>query len=229
MTAHDLDLEAVDFLLNQHAQIRAGLREVAGAHGPAKAAAFADLRRLITVHETAEQEVLHPRMRELVPGPPDAGARPARERESSAAESSAPGSFGSGSFGSGSFGSGSSAPAGAASAAARLDVNSLLGQERHGTELLAELDRLDPASPEFDKRFTRLAVEIIAHADHEELEEFPVVRERLDLDERLRMGHALRVAEAAAPRHPQPAATPASVGAIVDRVRTALRDVFTSH
>ncbi|GAA0262393.1 hemerythrin domain-containing protein [Cryptosporangium japonicum] len=192
MTAHDLDLEAVDFLLNQHAQIRAGLREVAGAHGPAKAAAFADLRRLITVHETAEQEVLHPRMRELVPDPSDDG------------------------------------PA-ATSAEARLDVTALLGQERHGTELLAELDRLDPASPEFDRRFTRLAVEIIAHADHEELEEFPVVRERLDLDERRRMGHALRVAEAAAPRHPQPAAAPGAVAAIVERVRDAVRGAFSSH
>jgi hemerythrin superfamily protein len=173
MAADDLDLEAVDYLLNQHAQIRAGLREVARAHGPAKAAAFADLRRLITVHETAEQEVLHPRMKDLA------------------------------------------------------DVSSLLGQERHGTRLLAELDRLDPASDEFDSGFTRLAVEIIAHADHEELEEFPVIRERLDHDERLRMGHALRVAEAAAPRHPQPAAASGTVSAIVDRVREGLRDVFS--
>ncbi|MFG1925507.1 hemerythrin domain-containing protein [Cryptosporangium sp. NPDC048952] len=173
MAAHDLDLEAVDFLLNQHAQIRAGLREVASAHGPAKAAAFADLRRLITVHETAEQEVLHPRMRSV------------------------------------------------------LDVTSLLGQEKHGTELLAELDRLDPASSEFDSRFTRLAVEIIAHADHEEIEEFPVVRERLDLDERIRLGHALRLAEAAAPRHPQSAEAPGAVAAIVERVREAVRGAFS--
>ncbi|GAA3387698.1 hemerythrin domain-containing protein [Cryptosporangium minutisporangium] len=179
MPADDVDLEAVDFLVNQHAQIRAGLREVASAHGPAKAAAFADLRRLITVHETAEQLVLHPRMRDFED-------------------------------------------------ADELQVDTLLVQERHGTELLAELDRLDPASDEFDARFTRLAVEIIAHADHEELEEFPLVRERLDADERLRMGRALRVAEAAAPRHPQPAAQGA-VGAIVDHVRKALRDVFTSR
>jgi hemerythrin superfamily protein len=171
MAVDDLDLEAVDFLLNQHAQIRAGLREVASAHGPAKAAAFADLRRLITVHETAEQEVLHPRMKEFA------------------------------------------------------DVTSLLGQERHGTELLAELDRLDPASDEFDSRFTRLAVEIIAHADHEELDEFPLVRERLDADERHRMGHALRVAEVAASRSPQPAAAPGAVAAIVERVR----EVFSSR
>jgi len=168
-----IDLEAVDFLLNQHAQIRAGLREVASAHGPAKAAAFADLRRLITVHETAEQEVLHPRMKEFT------------------------------------------------------DVNSLLGQERHGTELLAELDQLDPSSDEFDSRFTRLAVEIIAHADHEELEEFPLVRRHLDTDERQRMGHALRVAEASAPRHPQPP-PPGAVAAVVDRVREAVRDMFST-
>lgn len=219
MTAHDLDLEAVDFLLNQHAQIRAGLREVASAHGPAKAGAFADLRRLITVHETAEQEVLHPRMRALVPDPSD-------DPGSAGSGSAGSGSAGSGSAGSGSSDSGSSD---SASGAGRLDVTALLGQERHGTELLAELDRLDPASPEFDRRFTRLAVEIIAHADHEELEEFPLVRERLDLDERLRMGHALRLAEAAAPRHPTPAAAPGAVAAIVDRVRTALHDVFTPH
>ena len=198
MAADDLDLEAVDFLLNQHAQIRAGLREVAGAHGPARAAAFADLRRLITVHETAEQEVLHPRMKEFAESAPEP-----RTLRADATPSPGPPS---------------------------LDIESLLGQERHGTELLAELDRLDPDSAEFDSRFTRLAVEIIAHADHEELEEFPVVRQRLDVEERLRMGHALRIAEAAAPRHPDPArGSHSPVGVIVDRVRDAIREAFSSH
>ncbi|SHN42740.1 hypothetical protein [Cryptosporangium aurantiacum] len=198
MTADDVDLEAVDFLLNQHAQIRAGLREVASAHGPAKAAAFADLRRLITVHETAEQEVLHRRMREFADAEPPPEPRTLRASVDESPLRARP---------------------------AGLDINALLGQEQHGTELLAELDRLDPASDEFDARFTRLAVEIIAHADHEETEEFPVVRERLDANERLRMGRALRVAEASAPRHPQPATR----STIADRVREAIREVFSSR
>ncbi|TQS44426.1 hemerythrin domain-containing protein [Cryptosporangium phraense] len=142
--------------------------EVASATGPARAAAFADLRRLITVHETAEQLVLHPRMRGLSDG-----------------------------------------------------VDALVAQEHHGTELLAELERLDPSSADFDARFTRLAVEIVAHADHEELEEFPLVRERLPLEERQRMGHALRVAEDSA--HPEPAHR------VVDRIREALAGLFSSH
>jgi hypothetical protein len=58
-------VDGIDFLLNQHRQIEAGLQAVVAAHGDDRMFAFAELRRLIVVHEAAEQLVLHPRTKHL--------------------------------------------------------------------------------------------------------------------------------------------------------------------
>lgn len=62
--------DVVDVLLDQHEQIRRSLDEVAAAAGEAKAVAFLELETLLYVHETGEQQVVHPVMRE-VPGESD--------------------------------------------------------------------------------------------------------------------------------------------------------------
>jgi hemerythrin superfamily protein len=54
------DLDVVDLLLTQHARIEEQFLLVAGATGADREAAFNDLVRLLTLHETAEQEVVHP-------------------------------------------------------------------------------------------------------------------------------------------------------------------------
>jgi hemerythrin superfamily protein len=56
------------FLIGQHEQIKALFAQVEGASGDDRARAFAQLRRLLAVHETAEEEVVHPRARKEIAG-----------------------------------------------------------------------------------------------------------------------------------------------------------------
>jgi hypothetical protein len=63
------DVDVVDLLLTQHARIEEQFLLVLGARtGQAKQDAFDDLVRLLSVHETAEEELIHPLSRGLVPG-----------------------------------------------------------------------------------------------------------------------------------------------------------------
>jgi Hemerythrin HHE cation binding domain len=62
------ELDVVDLLLTQHARIEEQFLLVAGATGDAKQTAFDELVRLLAVHETAEEEVVHPLSRTLVDG-----------------------------------------------------------------------------------------------------------------------------------------------------------------
>jgi porphobilinogen deaminase len=172
-------MDAIDFLLGQHEQIRIGFREVAAAEGTAKVVAFADLRRLLAVHETAEQLVLHARTRHL--------------------------------------------PGGGVIAAAVMD------EEKHAKQLLAELEDLEPASALFSQKLQQLADAVEAHAQHEEMDEFPLVRARLDADELATMTRSLEAAERAAPTHPHPTVNSplghilfGPIDSIVDHIRDAV-------
>jgi len=74
--------DVVSLLLAQHAQIEELFLLVTGSNGQAKTDAFNDLVRLLAVHETAEEEVVHPLSRTL-PGDNDAqiDERLAEERQ----------------------------------------------------------------------------------------------------------------------------------------------------
>lgn len=61
--AADNNKTVVDLLLDQHDQIRDLLRRVRQSQGEAKQNAFHELVRLLAVHETAEEEVVHPTAR----------------------------------------------------------------------------------------------------------------------------------------------------------------------
>jgi len=54
------DVDVVDLLLTQHARIEEQFLLVIGATADARKEAFDDLVRLLAVHETAEEEVVHP-------------------------------------------------------------------------------------------------------------------------------------------------------------------------
>jgi hypothetical protein len=58
----------VDLLMEQHNQIKELLREVAMARGDRKRELFQDAVRLLAVHETAEELVVHPAARDAVNG-----------------------------------------------------------------------------------------------------------------------------------------------------------------
>jgi len=55
--------DVVSFLKRQHEQIKTLFNEVTSASGDDKARAFYALRRLLAVHETAEEEIVHPAAR----------------------------------------------------------------------------------------------------------------------------------------------------------------------
>jgi hemerythrin superfamily protein len=59
------DVDVVDLLLTQHARIEEQFLLVIGAVDEAKQQAFDDLVRLLAVHETAEEEVVHPLSRTI--------------------------------------------------------------------------------------------------------------------------------------------------------------------
>ena len=59
-------VDAVDVLTAQHAHIAALFEVASGATGADRAAAFADLVRLIAIHETVEAQVIHPLARHTI-------------------------------------------------------------------------------------------------------------------------------------------------------------------
>jgi hemerythrin superfamily protein len=60
------DVDVVDLLLTQHARIEEQFLLIIGATGKVRQQAFDDLVRLLAVHETAEEEVVHPLSRTIV-------------------------------------------------------------------------------------------------------------------------------------------------------------------
>ncbi|PWR14922.1 hemerythrin [Micromonospora sicca] len=62
------DEDVVDLLLAQHAQIEELFLLVIGGTGQDRRDAFDDLVRLLAVHETAEEEIIHPLARDLPGG-----------------------------------------------------------------------------------------------------------------------------------------------------------------
>jgi hemerythrin superfamily protein len=73
--------DVVELLVQQHRQIRQHFNAVRTASGADRDAAFVQLRRLLAVHETAEEEFVHPRTRrELVDGDVVADQRLREER-----------------------------------------------------------------------------------------------------------------------------------------------------
>lgn len=113
-------------------------------------------------------------------------------------------------------------------------VEVLLDEEHEGKELLAEAEKLDVDDPEFERAFAALRRAVLEHADHEERDEFPRLRDENDETTLRLMAAAVRAAESVAPTHPHPSAgesmvVNAAVGpavGVADRVRDAVRGVM---
>lgn len=59
--------DVVEFLTAQHEQIELLFQEALDSSGDERAASFVQLRRLLAVHETAEEEFIHPRAKSELP------------------------------------------------------------------------------------------------------------------------------------------------------------------
>lgn len=55
--------DVVAFLVRQHERIADMFDDVRASHGATRAEAFTALRRMLAVHETAEEQIVHPRVR----------------------------------------------------------------------------------------------------------------------------------------------------------------------
>jgi hemerythrin superfamily protein len=76
------EADVVELLMHQHEQIRGLLQEVDKTKGDRRVEAFERLRRLLAVHETAEEEFVHPvARRSLKNGHKVIGARLEEENE----------------------------------------------------------------------------------------------------------------------------------------------------
>jgi len=74
--------DVVAFLVDQHQQIKDLFEQVSTSTGDERQEAFTTLRRLLAVHETAEEEIVHPRARqELADGDDVVDARLQEENE----------------------------------------------------------------------------------------------------------------------------------------------------
>lgn len=103
-------------------------------------------------------------------------------------------------------------------------------EEDEANHVLAELEKLDVASADFDAMFADFEQAVLQHAEREELEEFPQVQANTSADKRASMGKALLAAERIAPTHPHPGVagstaaqwTVGPFASLVDRARDAI-------
>ena len=73
--------DAVDFLIGQHKQIKSLFEQTLDSSGKEREKAFLALRRLLAVHETAEEEFVHSRAKRIPDGDKLVGARVEEEHE----------------------------------------------------------------------------------------------------------------------------------------------------
>ncbi len=59
--------DVISFLKEQHKEMKALLSNVSSTKGEERSNAFYELRRMLAVHETAEEEVVHPAARRALP------------------------------------------------------------------------------------------------------------------------------------------------------------------
>jgi hemerythrin superfamily protein len=105
-------------------------------------------------------------------------------------------------------------------------------EEDEAKKMLAELEKLEPDSAEFDAKFIAFRTAVEEHAASEEREVFPLLERITDAEELDRMASALELAEGVAPTHAHKTAPTSALGnmlvgpfvAMVDRTRDAIRD-----
>ena len=106
-----------------------------------------------------------------------------------------------------------------------------LAEEHEAKRLLSKLERMAVIF-EFPATLAEFEKVAFDHADHEEQQVFPLLRDRIDADQRRKMAVDFRAAQAVAPTHPHPHAPDSAVGnflvgpvlATIDRVRDAIRE-----
>jgi hypothetical protein len=115
-------------------------------------------------------------------------------------------------------------------------VEARLDEERRAKDLLSTMDGMGPDAEGFDTLLIKLRKDVLAHAKHEEREEFPLLRKAHTPKWLEAMGRTVRAAEAVAPTRPHPGLQGATAHvllgppvAIIDRTRDAIRKTLGRH
>lgn len=146
--------EVVSLLKAQHRAIRRQFVKAA-LPGPGREPAFEALRRLLAVHEGAEEAHVHPVARKVARG----GRELVRQR---------------------------------------------LAEEKQAKKLLRELERTGPRGDGYLRLLGELRSAVLRHAQREETEEFPLLREGVTALRRRALGWEAKVTQALGPTRPHP-------------------------
>jgi hypothetical protein len=111
-------------------------------------------------------------------------------------------------------------------------VTARLHEEDQAKQALADLERMGTDAPGFDGHFNSFRAAVLAHAEAEERELFPLLDARCDHEQLTSMAQRIVTAEKMAPTHAHPHGPNTAVGhllvgpfaAMVDKVRDALHD-----
>lgn len=112
-------------------------------------------------------------------------------------------------------------------------VEPRLREQAEAERMLAQMQSLDPTTPEFTAALTDLSIAVINHAEAEERGVFPMLRHSGDPHALFELGARYEKAKQSAPTHPHPHApdTPPAnkvlgpVTALFDRARDAVRRI----
>lgn len=174
--------DVVELLMTQHTQIKDLFSRLGMATGDQRRELFEDLVRLLAMHETAEEEVVHPLARRHI----QAGDQV---------------------------------------------VDARLHEEQDAKQMLSDMYDKGIDAPTFESDLMALRDAVVAHATHEENEEFPYLRQSVDPGQLRSVATAVRAAEATAPTRPHPTAQTATANmmlgpplAVFDRMRDAFRE-----
>jgi hemerythrin superfamily protein len=104
-------------------------------------------------------------------------------------------------------------------------------EEDEAKQMLSDLEKVGVDGEGFDMQLETLRAAVLAHAESEERDVFPRLRQALDADALESMKSSLETAERMAPTHPHPHGPESAIGnvvvgpfvAVADRVRDALR------
>ena len=173
--------DVIEFLLNQHQQVKGLMADVLASTGEERQRYFDTVREMLARHETAEEMIVRPLTKK--------------------------------------------APGGDQVAQGRMD------EENEAKEVLADLEKMDVDSPAFTQKFGEFRDSVLEHAEHEEREEFPLLRQNCDPEALVKARDRVKRAEQMAPTHPHPSAKTTAMNYVAGPFAAMLdraRDAFSS-
>lgn len=176
--------DVIEFLLNQHQQVKGLMGDVLASTGEERQRYFDTVREMLARHETAEEMIIRPLTKK--------------------------------------------APGGEQIVQGRMD------EENEAKEVLADLEKMDVDSPAFTAKFTEFRDSVIQHAEHEETQEFPLLRQNCDPEALIKARDRVKRAEEMAPTHPHPSAKTTAMNyvagpfaAMLDRARDGIARILS--